>query len=448
MIQETVKPKPAPDARLAALELLTAVVVKKQPLAGVLVRAQGRGGVLVKLSRRDQALARLIVLTCLRRLPQIGQLLSECLATPLPDSRNVIRLILVTGVAQLLFLDMPAHAVLSRTVDLCGLVRGGERYRSLVNAVLRRVSRGDFTPNDETDAARLNTPEWLWRSWCTAYGPQTAAHIAAVHLREPPLDLTVRNDPQGWAARLGGTVLPGGTVRLVRAGAVSRLEGYGDGQWWVQDAAAALPAPLLGATPGMRVLDMCAAPGGKTAQLALGGADVTALDRSAARLKVLQQNMARLSLEVNCVRADARDWTAPRPFDAILLDAPCSSTGTIRRHPDVARLKQPDDVKKLAALQQKLLARTVDLLRPGGVLVYCTCSLQPEEGEAQTEAFLARHRTMKRRPVARSELPLAPEAVTARGEVRIVPSMLGAGEDHPGGLDGFFMVRLEKTLRP
>jgi 16S rRNA (cytosine967-C5)-methyltransferase len=448
MIEKTAKAALAPDARLAALRLLAAVVNKKQPLAEVLARAQGKDGGLAELPRRDQALARLIVLTCLRRLPQIGQVLSGCMAKPLPDSRSLIRLILVTGVAQLLFLDMPPHAVLSRTVDMCGRVPGGERYRSLVNAVLRRVSRGDFTVIDAAEPGRLNTPGWLWRSWCEAYGPEAAGHIAAVHLREPPLDLTVRDNPSAWAARLGGTVLPGGTVRLMRAGAVPRLEGFGDGQWWVQDAAAALPARLLEAKPGMRVLDMCAAPGGKTAQLALSGAEITALDRSAARLNVLRQNMARLSLEVNGVRADALEWAAPQPFDAILLDAPCSSTGTIRRHPDVARLKQPADVKKLAVLQQKLLARAVELLRPGGVLVYCTCSLQPEEGEAQTEAFLAQHRVMKRRAIAGSELPLVPGAVNARGEVRILPSMLAVDANQPGGLDGFFMVRLEKTLRP
>ena len=439
---------PAPDARLTAVRLLAAVVDKRQPLAEVLLREQGRDGALAGLARRDQALARLITLTCLRRLPQIEAVLSECLARPLPDRRRLIRLVLVTGIAQLLFLDMPTHAVLSRTVDLCGKVPGAERYRSLVNAVLRRVSRGDFTEIEEAAAARLNTPGWLWRSWCEAYGERTAGRIAAMHLREPPLDLTVKDDPEGWAARLGGTVLPGGTVRLMRAGAVPRLEGFEEGQWWVQDAAAALPARLLGAKPGMRVLDMCAAPGGKTAQLALSGAETTALDRSAARLKVLRRNMERLSLEVTSVKADALAWTPPRPFDAVLLDAPCSSTGTIRRHPDVARLKGPSDVEKLADLQRKLLARAAGFLRPGGVLVYCTCSLQPEEGEAQIASFLAKHGTMKRRAITGSELPLAPDAVTDLGDVRILPSMLAATADRPGGLDGFFMARLEKVLRP
>ena len=265
-----------------------------------------------------------------------------------------------------------------------------QRYAGLVNAVLRRLAREGAERLAALDPAVLDTPPWLMARWSENYGEATARAIAGAHGHEPALDLTVKSDPETWAVRLDGRVLPTGSVRTVAHGAVTSLPGFAEGAWWVQDAAAALPARLFGNVDGLRVADLCAAPGGKAAQLAAAGARLTAVDRSPARLERLRGNLARLSLTAEFVCADVEEWTA-EPFDAVLLDAPCSSTGTIRRHPDVPWLKQPSDVATLAALQRRLIARAAALTKPGGILVYCTCSLEPEEGSRRsTNSWRAR----------------------------------------------------------
>jgi 16S rRNA (cytosine967-C5)-methyltransferase len=315
--------------------------------------------------------------------------------------------------------------------------------KALVNAVLRRLSREGEELAVTQDAARLNTPDWLWQSWCAAYGELTTRAIAAAHFRDPPLDLAIRDRDaaQDWAARLHGAVLPTGTVRVQTGGVVIELPGYEDGAWWVQDAAASLPVRLFGDVAGKTVIDLCAAPGGKTAQLAAAAAHVVAVDRSAARLKRLQDNLARLSLPAECIVADAGSWRPAAPAAFILLDAPCSSTGTVRRHPDIPHLKSPDDVTRLAAIQARLLDGAVAMLAPGGMLVYGVCSLEAEEGPRQVEQLLARGAPLRRMPVTTAEIGGVGQCITRDGDLRTLPCHLG----DKGGLDGFYAARLVKN---
>jgi 16S rRNA (cytosine967-C5)-methyltransferase len=313
----------------------------------------------------------------------------------------------------------------------------------MVNAVLRRIIRESRDKLAALDTVALDTPTWLMGRWTKTYGAELARAIAAANGHEAPLDLSVKVDPQHWAARLGGEVLPNGSIRLLAHGPVPALPGYGEGEWWVQDAAAALPAQLFGDVRAMSIADLCAAPGGKTAQLASAGARVTAVDRSDARLARLRDNMARLKLSVETVVADAALWRAG-PFDAVLLDAPCSSTGTIRRHPDIAWLKQESDLPPLIALQRRLLDNAIALTRPGGMLVYCTCSLEPEEGSDAIAEILARRNDIRRKPILPSELFGLAELLTPLGDLRTLPCHFPATDSRPGGLDGFYAARLER----
>ncbi len=395
---------------------------------------------LAALEPRDRAFVRVLVATTLRRLGQIDGLVAHCLDRPLKAKQAQVQDLLRLGACQLLFLDTPAHAAVDSTVALArGTALGG--YRGLVNAVLRRLTREGAAIRDAQDAATLNTPTWLWESWQAAYGEATARRIALAHLKDPPLDLTVKADLDGWAERLGADRLPTGSLRLAPgAGEVARLDGYQAGAWWVQDAAAALPARLLGDLAGRSAIDLCAAPGGKTAQLAAMGARVTAVERDPKRLGRLQENLDRLGLAAHRVCADAATWRPAEPADAVLLDVPCSATGTLRRHPDIALLKRAKDLSSLAALQDRLLAAAVQMVRPGGVLVYATCSLQPEEGPERIAALMATGAPVERVPVAASELGIPAELITADGELRTLPCHLA----ELGGLDGFYACRLRR----
>jgi len=321
--------------------------------------------------------------------------------------------------------------------------RRAARYAGLVNAVLRRVAREGAQFLAAVDTVALDTPQWLMARWVKTYGAETARAIAAANGTESALDLTVRNDAEHWASALGGRVLPTGSVRAIVHGPISQLPGYGEGAWWVQDAAAALPAKLFGDVRGRTVADLCAAPGGKTAQLALAGARVTVVDRSPKRLERLRSNLTRLRLSAETVIADATQWQAG-PFDAVLLDAPCSSTGTIRRHPDIPWLKRPADIAALAALQHRLVAQAVELTKPGGVLVYCSCSLEPEEGIEIVRNLLDRTRGLVRRPISADEVYGRSEWITADGDLRTLPCQLPDPDSRMAGLDGFYAARLQR----
>jgi 16S rRNA (cytosine967-C5)-methyltransferase len=423
-------------SRRVALDILVSCLDKGQPLDDALARHQGFAG----LDPRDRAFVRLLLATTVRRLGEIDEVLGFLIERPLEGANAAGLQVLRLGAAQLLFLGTPPHAAVDTSVRLV-VDAGLPHLKGLANAVLRRVSHDGPALLGDRDPARLNTPQWLWQSWTASYGEQATRAIAAAHLIEAPLDLTPRSNAEFWAGRLGGEVLPTGTIRRLGGGNVTELPGFAEGAWWVQDAAATLPVRLLGDLSGKSVADLCAAPGGKTLQLAAAGADVTAVDISARRMKRVGENLARAGLSAELVTADASKWSPAETFDAILLDAPCSGTGTLRRHPDIAWLKDEEDVGRLTLTQDRLLLRAAELLKPGGVLVYAVCSLQDDEGPARVEALLGRDNRLARLPVQPAELPALGEAITPTGDVRTLPSMWP--ERH--GLDGFYIARLQKT---
>ena len=436
------------SSRSSALEILQAVSRRNHALDEAVSGHLG----FAKLEPRDRAFVRLIVATTLRRLGQIDALIAVCLERPIETKMPAVHDILRLGIAQLLFLKTPPHAAVDTSVALAEGIGHGA-LKGLVNAVLRRLSREGSAIVETQDAAKLNTPAWLWESWIAAYGEDTTRKIAVAHMAEPPLDITVRSHAEShreshresWASRLSATILPTGSLRRPIAqegggGAIPELPGFAEGEWWVQDAAAAIPASLFGDVTGRSAIDLCAAPGGKTAQLAAAGAKVIAVDVSAARIKLLRDNMSRLHLPADFICADASVWHPREQAECVLLDAPCTATGTLRRHPDIARLKSPKDVTRLMAVQDRLLDAATAMLAPGGMLVYCTCSLQPEEGEQRIAALLDRKSDLVRVPIAPAEVGGLPELLTAEGALRTLPCHLSA----QGGMDGFYAVRLRR----
>ncbi len=406
------RPAPIDPTREGAFDLLNAVFGQRHTLEDALAA-------LPPGDARDRAAAHRLAAAVLRRAGSLDAVLEPFLRRAPPEpARTILRL----GAAQLLLLQTPAHAAVATAVALAR-ARGLAPFAGLVNAVLRRVAAAGPAALAELDGPRLDTPAWLWSSW----GAQARA-IATAHAMEAPLDLTTQR-------ALIGDVLPTGSVRLPAGTRVTDLPGYAEGAFWVQDAAAALPARLLAPQPGEPVVDLCAAPGGKTAQLAAAGARVTAVDRDGARLARLRGNLARLRLDAGIVEADALDWRPPAPPSAVLLDAPCSATGTIRRHPDIPHLRRPRDVEMLAAQQAKLIAAAAAMLPPGGRLIYAVCSLQPEEGPAQLATAAAAG--LELAPFAPADLPALPEALTPDGCVRTHPGLW----PERGGMDGFFIAR-------
>ena len=405
--------------REIAFDLLCAVLDRHRTLDEALDAASGEP--------RDRAAAHRLAAAVLRRLGSLDAVLEPFLNRAPPDGvRHILRL----GAAGLLLLGTPAHAAVGTAVDLARSRRLNP-FAGLVNAVLRRVGEAGPAALDALDAPRLDTPPWLWASW--------GAHarvIAEAHAKEAPLDVTLR---PGAEVPPGAVVLPNGSARLPAGTRVMELPGFAEGAFWVQDAAAALPARLLGVQAGERVADLCAAPGGKTAQLAAAGAQVIAVERDPARLRRLHDNLARLQLEVEVVQADAATWSPAEPLDAVLLDAPCSATGTIRRHPDALRLKRARDLVELTAGQDRLLAAAAGMLRPGGRLVYAVCSLQPEEGAARLQGL--ERLGLRTDPIAAAELPGLEAAITPEGWLRTHPGLWA----DLGGMDGFFAARLVKV---
>lgn len=421
--------RPQPDARALALRLLLAVTQDGHMLSDSAPDSADP-------ATRARALR--LATTTLRHLQRADAVLAPLLRKPPPPE---IQALLRLGVVEMLELGEAAHGVVNSAVAQARLVRGGAAFAGLVNAVLRRAAQTEGWA--ALPVPRL--PGWLRRRLVAAYGQEAVAAMEVAHLAGAPLDLTLRPLADDARAALTGALeaaapvstLPGGSLRLAGGAQVSALPGYAEGQWWVQDAAAALPALLLAARPEETVLDLCAAPGGKTMQLAATGASVTALDMSEPRLKRLRANMSRTGLPAAIICADALEWQPSAPFDAILLDAPCSATGTIRRHPDLPLIRKPGDLAALAALQATLLDRALAMLRPGGRLVYCTCSLLPEEGEAQVSAALARHSDLRLMP-----LPAPPFGdATPEGGWRTRPDHLTA----QGGVDGFYIALLTRS---
>ncbi|HEU0062633.1 MAG TPA: transcription antitermination factor NusB [Hyphomicrobiaceae bacterium] len=441
------RPLNAPEglaARRLAVSLVAGVLGQRRPLEQVLADLS-RQPDLSLLHPRDRALARMVAATVLRRQGELEHVLNAFIERPLPASKGQLWPILLCAAAQLLCLEMPAHAVVDLSVELVRRDRGAHRFAKLSNAVLRRVSERGAALIAAQDAVRLNIPAWLWQRWSEAYGAATARRIAEASLKEAALDISLKpaEDPNAWAERLGGLLLPTGSLRLQSHGRIEDLPGYGEGAWWVQDAAAALVGRLAGEVAGRSVADLCAAPGGKTVALAAHGAAVTAVDISPARLERTRANLDRLRLSASLVAADVATWTPGLSFDVVILDAPCTATGTIRRHPDILRLKVADDVPRMAELQGRLLANAARLVKPDGLLLYSTCSLEPEEGSEQIAAFLAAHDAFRRVPVLANEVGGARQALTPAGELRTLPCH-GPQGSLAAGMDGFYVARLRR----
>lgn len=428
------------QARKVALRLLQQLFIKKHNLDQVFEESRDYA----ELNQRDRAFVKMMVTTTIRRLGQIDDLIRRALSRPdQPLSPPILEYIMRLGVAQLIFMHVPDHAAVNTSVQLVES-EGYTRMKGFVNAILRRVAAEGKNWTTRQDVARLGTPEWLLKIWIADFGLKHAIDISLANLNEPPLDLTLKHPEQAahWAELLQAQILPTGTLRLTNAKMVQDLPGFEDGMWWVQDASAAIPARLFGNIEGQVVVDLCAAPGGKTSQLAAQGAQVVSVDRSALRVTRLQENMRRLRLDraVRTEIADAAVWKPREQVPFVLLDAPCSATGTIRRNPDVPWLKSPSDMTSLVDLQARLLDNAISMLAPDGILIYCTCSLQKDEGERQIERILFEHRNLERVPVRAAELGGIGDIVAPNGDVRVFPSHLGA----LGGMDGFFVSRLRK----
>ena len=416
-------------SRRAALGVVSAALDHRGGLEEALAAPAFSG-----LEVRERSFARALAMTVLRRKGALDRALDARLKTPPPE---VVTALLRLGAAQLFYMDTAAHAAVATTMALAEQDRGARPYKGLINAVLRRLSRG-APPATPPEAL---APDWLYARWTAAYGEEAARAIAALIADEPATDLTLRDpaDAPELAAAIEAEVLPGGSLRVPHRGELTEWPGFAEGRWWVQDASAAVPARLLAAKPGETVLDLCAAPGGKTLQLAATGAAVTALDRSAPRLGRVRENLERMGFTAEIVAAEAASWDDARQFDAVLLDAPCTATGTYRRHPDVLWGTRPPDIAKLAGVQSRLLRAAADRVRPGGRLVYCVCSLEPEEGEAQVEAFLRARPEFSLDPAAPGEGGAPEASLAAGGVLRILPHHL------PGGTDGFFAARFRRA---
>jgi 16S rRNA (cytosine967-C5)-methyltransferase len=438
--------KPGLAARDAALRLFHKVYSSRRALDEEALSVADSAG----LPPADRALARAIATTAFRHFGSIRAALDTRIDAGWPQESGLLQPILMTAVAQILFMDVADHAAVDLAVSLIHADSRAMRYAKLANAVLRRITREKAVILASREALpRQDLPVWLTDRWARAFGDAAADGIARSFRQQPSIDLSVNSQKPAFDwSRVPHRRLPTGSLRLMSDERIETLPGYAEGAWWVQDAAAALPATLLRVTPGERVLDMCAAPGGKTAQLAAAGANVVALDRSGTRLKRVRENLNRLGLSAEVVEADGTQFDA-EPFDAILIDAPCSATGTIRRHPELAWTRTLEDIAKLIGLQKRLLDQAARLLKPGGRLVYTTCSLEMEEGERQIGQFLARTQGFTVEAISPDEIGNCTAAVNADGAMRLLPQafdlQLSGDGPHFGGVDGFFAARLRLT---
>ncbi|WP_394801925.1 RsmB/NOP family class I SAM-dependent RNA methyltransferase [Rhizobium halophilum] len=431
------------EVRATAAKLLAAVVDRKISLDGILDPVHGNPAY-KQLHDQDRALARAILLSVLRHLPRIEAALASLLESPLPQGARPLHHVLCVAAGQILYLDIPSHAAVDLAVEQANRDPRNRRFAKLVNAVLRRLVREKEAVLQQI-AQVSPVPGWYMERLTAAYGADDARDIAEAQLSPPPIDVTTKGDPEQWAEAMGARRLPTGSLRLPSfEGSVASLPGFDQGAWWVQDVAASIPAKLFGDIRGKRIADLCAAPGGKTAQLIAAGAEVIAVEQSANRMTRLKENLERLGLKAELVQGDLFDFRPDPPLDGVLLDAPCSSTGTTRRHPDVLWTKGPEDVAKLAALQAKMLRHAVTLVKSGGLIVFSNCSLDPLEGEDLVADLLAEDPTLERVPVDVALWPGLEQAITAQGEFRTTPAMLSPSEGFSGGMDGFFACVLRR----
>jgi len=428
------------QSRQISYHILCDVLLRKTPLDQVLARNVDFN----ELDGRDRSFVRMLVSTCLRRKGQIDDLIYRAANKDKEINPQKLVVLLSIGVCQVVFMNVPHHAAVDTTVTLAE-AENMERQKGFINAILRRMTTEGQEWRKKQDPVQMNIPQWLLKHWIDDYGLKGAAEIAQASLSEAQTDITLKKmDEQSyWAGELEASILPTGSLRRNSGGNITELNGFDDGAWWVQDASASLPAKLLGNLSGKTVVDLCAAPGGKTAQLAAAGANVLALDRSAKRLEILKTNMERLKLSdaVEVVVGDGAVWQPADPVDTVLMDAPCSATGTIRRHPDVMHLKGDKDIMQLCDLQARLLSNVSNMLKSGGTLIYCTCSLQKAEGEQQVNTFLLNNPDFTRVPVTAEEIGRIDTPITSEGDLRILPYHLAPH----GGMDGFYVSRLIKS---
>ena len=429
---------PGLPARKAALAMLSAVLRRKRPLDQAITEALSDRG----LAPRDGAFARAIATESLRRFGQLEALIRDFVPKPPPPHKAGPALeILIAGACELLFLGIAPHAAVDAANRLAQSDSKAVHFKGLINAVLRRIAREGAVVIEGQDAAALNVPDWLWPRWVAHYGDATARAIAAAHLRVPPLDLTLKPNDDPYTDLVDAISLAPGRVRLPESRRVEELPGFADGRWWVQDFAASFPMRFLGNVAGQTVIDLCAAPGGKTLQLASAGARVVAVDISSDRLRLVEDNLARTKLSAHLIVEDARDFRPESPAPFVLLDAPCTATGTIRRHPDIPWIKSAADIFACESLQSELLGAASGMTAKGGILVYAVCSLEPEEGAEQIAAFLRRRTDFRRLPLALDEVPDA-ALITHEGDLRTLPCHWA----DKGGMDGFYAARLERLL--
>ncbi|MEP4704853.1 MAG: transcription antitermination factor NusB [Hyphomicrobiales bacterium] len=441
------KGTPGYDARKRALDVVARVLDEGQPLEYLLDRNNDDA-----MPANDRALARAIAATTLRRKGQIDRALGSLMQKPLGRRGGGAMHILRIAAAQILFMEVPDHASVSIAMDIAKSDHKARHFSKLINGVLRAMTRQKEALLADMKARDI-LPEWLARTWDNAYGRSTCDAMASALSHEPYLDISVKPEASDYADKLGGELLPNGSVRLKSRGMVSDLVGFKEGDWWVQDMAASLAPALLGDVSGKRVADLCAAPGGKSAYLAARGANVTAVDVSAERLKRLDENLNRLQLSADVIEADIEKWMPDALYDCVLLDAPCSATGTARRHPDILWLKSPELVERLVLVQRSLLKRAVDFLKPGGTFVFCTCSLQPEEGEAILDFVKQEALPLELIPIMPQELGGFSDILRPDGSIRTRPDNRPlaqgvspvANDLFFAGLDGFFMAKFQKN---
>jgi 16S rRNA (cytosine967-C5)-methyltransferase len=421
-------------SRLAAAELVWGAMTKGSDLESAMSASRAFRA----LEGADRGFARAMASAALRGLGRIDWALGGMVQRPLADIEAPVLALLRVGAAQLWLLKVAEHAAVSATVEAAAHWDGARRGGGLINAVLRRAARESEA--FETSPADAVWPDWLAAKLKSALGPERARTMALLQLDEPSIDLSLRDSAEGaaWADRLGGTLLPNGSVRLDTGAGLSDLAGYAEGDWWVQDAAASLPGDIN----GLGVADLCAAPGGKAMQLAAAGARLTAIDMSAQRLARLRENTARTGLAMDVVQADARTWRPDAKLDAVLLDAPCSALGVVRRHPEGVWRRDPKDFARFPGVQRALVDAAADMLKPGGKLVYSVCTPAPEEGRDVVEAAIASG-AWRRAPVTAGEVPGFGDSLTAEGDLLTAP--LASGTEAPQTrCDVFYIARLER----
>lgn len=437
--------KPGLSSRQAASKLLSAIIDKKTSMDGLL-DLKGGNPAYLDLSDQDRLLVKAILLSTLRNYQIIEKFLDHLLEKPLPTGAVSLRHILRIGAAQILYLDVPDHSAVDLAVEQANIDPRNRRFANLVNAILRRMAREKDKMLPKLGEKTAMLPDWYAKKLSKSYGFNRARKMMQLMSQPAPIDITVKSDADLWAQKLGGTKLTDWSVRLDKLdGPLQSLEGFEDGDWWVQDLAASLPARLFGDLNGKRMIDLCAAPGGKTAQLILAGAEVTALDRSKSRLNRLNENLDRLKLSAHTEISRMEKYQTEDLFDMALLDAPCSSTGTIRRHPDVVWTKNEEDIAYLAGVQKGLLDHAITLLKPGGLIVFSNCSLEPEEGEDMVAQYAADHQDkVELEPIDPALCPGFESAITENGFIRTTPDFSLNEDDRLQGADGFFAAKLRK----